>query len=89
MSNPWEPIVGWIAILALLCGLLWLSHGCGHLPPHWCRVDPVEVVAVGEPQIRHCEGECVATDGEWIVDDAWMVETARAMLRWRECCEEK
>jgi len=77
-----------VSVMAFVWLVLLFLTSCGHLPPHWCRVDPVEVATIGTPEIRHCEGECTAHDGEWIVDDTWMVETAHAMLRWRECCEE-
>ena len=72
----------------LIVSCLLLCTSCGHLPPHWCRIEPIPIETVGTPQIRHCEGTCEAHDGEGIVDDVWMVETERAMLDWRACCEE-
>ncbi len=78
-----------LAALALIV-LLTFFVSCGHLPPHWCRVEADPWNPPGQSEVRHCEdGPCEAKDGEWIVSAGWMAETAEAMLSWRECCEEK
>lgn len=82
-DNGWDVVL----ILAIMAGLLWLSS-CGTLHPRHCRTERANVVVVGTPEMRRCEVDaCEAGRGQWIVDNAWMVEEAALMERLIERCE--
>ena len=81
-------------VLAVLVGVLLailvagMVQSCATLPPSWCRTERVDVAVVGDLQMRRCgELACDATQGEWIVDDAWMVSQAAMMARLLEKCD--
>ena len=85
VKGVWVGVVTTMLYVLVVAVVGIIVTGCGHLPPHWCKVEPIPVETVGTAQIRHCDGDtCEAVRGEWTVDDVWMFDMARVLY---ECGE--